>query len=345
MVFWRKEEKSKPTVDPQALVARREYDAAIGAYRALLASKPGHYVYNHKIADVLCLAGRQSESMDDYRKAAEGYAREGYLIKAAAILKKMQKIEPGNDEVQRRLQELGQLGSSTAAAPPSSQGFPSGPELSFDMEEIDDGGEPASIPVSPGAGEEPRPPAAAPRPESIPVSGAEPAPSPAESAGDAGGEAPPAPAGPAGRPSLTTTPLFSDFSPAELADVLSSLKHRSFESGATVVTEGDPGESLFVLVQGSVKVIGTGPGGKPVELAVLGEGEFFGEVALLTGKPRTATIVCEEETEVLELTRGDLESLEGRHARIRQVIQDFYEQRVESTVEAMLDAVRLPDSG
>ena len=42
------------------------------------------------------------------------------------------------------------------------------------------------------------------------------------------------------------------------------------------------------------------------------------------------------------LSRGDLEELEGRHARVRQVIQEFYERRVESTVESMLDAVRLP---
>ena len=46
---------------------------------------------------------------------------------------------------------------------------------------------------------------------------------------------------------------------------------------------------------------------------------------------------------MLELTRSDLEALEVSHSGIRQVIEDFYEQRVESTVESMLDAVRLPD--
>jgi hypothetical protein len=325
MAFWRKDDKSKPADDPQAMVARREYDAAIKGYRALLVAKPGKYVFNHKIADVYCLAGRQGESMADYAKAADGYARDGYLIKAAAILKKMQKIEPENADVKRRLDSLGKLGSSTSVVEPHSGGFGAGSEISFDMEMIE---EPASIPVS-GLDEAapPLPPPAAPPPRAIPVSGATsepPSTAPASAA-------------------MTSTPLFSDFSPTELSDVLARLRHQSFDPGAIIVKEGDPGESLFVLSQGRVRVIGTGPGGKPVTLAELGEGDFFGEVALLTGKPRTATILCEEETEVLELTRSDLADLEGRHPRIRQVIESFYEQRVESTVESMLDAVRLPD--
>jgi cAMP-dependent protein kinase regulator len=79
-----------------------------------------------------------------------------------------------------------------------------------------------------------------------------------------------------------------------------------------------------------------------VKLAELEEGEFFGEVSLLTGKPRTATITSLDETEVLELTREDLEELEARHPRVRQVIKEFYERRVASTVEAMIQAVRSP---
>jgi cAMP-dependent protein kinase regulator len=191
------------------------------------------------------------------------------------------------------------------------------------MEIIED--EPASIPVARADDAEAAAPAAAPAVEA-PEGGAEAIEMVQE-----------APAG------MRETPLFSDFTVAELSDVLARLRHKSFAARERIVGEGDPGDSLFVLCQGRVKVVGTGPGGKPIELAELGEGDFFGEVALLTGKPRTATITCVEETEVLELTREDLEELEGRHPRIRQVIQDFYEKRVEDTVESMLDAVRLPD--
>jgi hypothetical protein len=306
MAFWRKEEKAGSSGDPQAHVARREYDKAIKAYRSLLASEPEKYIYSHKIADVYCLAGRQEEAMDDYARAADGYARDGFLIKATAILKKMQRIRPGDPEVERRLAELGKTGSSSSSPAPAAGdgGFAGGPELSFDMEAVED-----ERAVEAPATEEPA---------AIPVAGQE-------------------------GPAVPVTPLFSDFTPEELSDVLSRLKHQSYDAGAVIVKEGDPGESLFVLSQGRVRVVGTGPGGKAIELAELNEGDFFGEVALLTGKPRTATITCIEETEVLELSRGDLEELEGRHARVRQVIQEFYERRVESTVESMLDAVRLPD--
>ena len=336
MVFWRKEDKSKPAGDPQALVARREYDAAIKAYRDLIAAKPGQYMLHHKVADVFCLAGRQSEAMADYGKAAEGYARDGYLIKAAAILKKMQKIEPANAGVARRLADLGQLGSSTGGAPVAAKPeFAQGPEISFDMEEIEEPAAPAPVP--------PRERASIPvSPMETPKAPPAPAPIPAAAAGKPGaGRATGESQG--GPPAMARTPLFSDFSPAELSDVLARLRHHSFPAGDAVVREGEPGESLFVISQGSVRVIGTGPGGKPIELAVLGEGDFFGEVALLTGKPRTATILCEEDTDLLELTRSDLSELESRYPRVREVIEDFYEQRVESTVESMLDAVRLPD--
>ncbi len=310
MAFWRKtEDRSKPAEDPQALVARKEYDQAIKAYRSLLSGKPGQYVLNHKIADVLCLAGRQSESLDDYGRAADGYARDGYLIKAAAIVKKMQKIRPGDPAVERRLAELGQVGSSTASVAPPVVEPGRRAEMSFDMEVIEE--EPTSIPLS--------------------------TPSPAAKTSRADPVAADPTAG------MAKTPLFSDFTASELSAVLGQLKHQTFPSRATIVKEGDPGDSLFVLSQGRVRVVGTGPGGKPIELAELGEGDFFGEVALLTGKPRTATIACLEETEVLELNRADLEELERRHPRIRQVIQDFYEKRVEDTVESMLDAVRLPE--
>lgn len=314
MSFWRRDHKIKPASDPQALVARREYGQAITAYRALLAAQPAHYLYHHKIADVFCLAGRQAEAFDDYAKAADGYARDGYLIKATAILKKMHKIRPDDAGVERRLEELGRLGSSVSVTAPQ-PAFGSGPEIAIDMEAISD--------PAPAARE-----------------GDDPAPIPVAAA--------PPPSGAGARvkgSSLAGTPLFSDFTAEELPDVLRRLKHRSYAPGDLIVREGEPGESLFVLSQGRVKVVGTGPGGRPVELAELGEGDFFGEVALLTGRPRTATITSLDETEVLELTRGDLQDLEGRHARIRQVIKEFYDKRVESTVESMLDAVRLPEPG
>jgi cAMP-dependent protein kinase regulator len=305
MPFWSSKDKDKgahaPTQDPLALIARREYDKAIKVYRAQLAARPDDYNLNHRIADVLSLAGRSRDAMADYQAAASGFAREGFLVKAVAILKKMQRIDPGNPAIQAKLAELSRSASSASrmspAARPSAAPPPrgAGEDLELDMEPM----------------EEERAP--------IPVSSMDP---------------------PASAPSLNATPLFSDFSPGELSGVLGRLRHRSFPAGSVVVGEGDPGDSLFVVGGGRVKVATRGPDGRSIDLAELKEGDFFGEVSLLTGKPRTATITSLEETDLLELTRADLEALEAAHPRVREVIQQFYEKRVASTVEAMIQASR-----
>jgi len=309
MAFWSKDKGEKePPLDPSAYVARKEYPKAIAAYRSQITAQPKNYVLRQKVADVLCLAGREKDSLADYSAAADGYQQEGFLIKAIAILKKMQKLDPGNASVEARLTKLSVLGSSASSAigtPPADSSFrgnsAAGDELSLDMEAIDD--EP-SIPVAPMDDE---------------TSASAPA-------------------------QLLATPLFSDLTPDEMKGLIGRLRHRDFGSGSVLVTEGAPGDSLFVLSQGRVRVTTRGPGDKAVDLAELREGDFFGEVSLLTGKPRTATITSLEHTEVLELTREDLLELERTHPRVTAVIREFYEKRVASTVEAMIHAARPPKS-
>jgi cAMP-dependent protein kinase regulator len=300
MAFWSKDRDKAPQ-DPQALVARKEYDKAIKAYRTLIAAQPGNHVLNHKVADVLCLAGKLRDSLPDYSAAADGYAREGFLIKAVAILKKMQRLDPGNRSVEHRLAKLGRVASSSPSvdlpAPP--QGLPAGDgnlEIALDMEALDD-----TKPIPVASVEDAQPPIAS---------------------------------------KIAATPLFSEMTPPELTEVLGKLRHHEFPAGSVLVKEGDPGQSLFVVSEGRVMVSTRDPRGKDVTLAEMKEGDFFGEVALLTGKPRTATITSVEDTDVLELTRADLGALEARHPRVRQVIQEFYERRVASTIEAMIQASR-----
>lgn len=324
MAFWRKDDKKKAAgEDPQAYVARREYDKAIQAYRSLIAADPSAYVHHHKLADVFCLAGRESESLPDYSKAADGYAKDGFLIKAVAILKKMQKLAPADASISRRLDALSSTGSSSSSRSGAPEPMGDGPEIALDMEELsdDDAAIPLSAPDEAVASEEAPAAARASIPMEMDME------EPAEAAG---GE------------EIVQTPLFSELKPDELREVVAKLRHHSFSGGAVLVKEGEPGDSLFVLCQGRVEVSTHGPKGEPLKLAELGEGDFFGEVSLLTGKPRTATISSLEETDVLELTRGDLDELAARHPRVRQVIKDFYERRVASTVEAMIQAVRSP---
>jgi CRP-like cAMP-binding protein len=81
-----------------------------------------------------------------------------------------------------------------------------------------------------------------------------------------------------------------------------------FDAGETLVNEGDQGDSLFVIERGSVRITKSDPeqGGKNVDLAVLEEGAFFGEMSLLTGESRSATVIAREHCGVLLLAKQAL---------------------------------------
>lgn len=135
--------------------------------------------------------------------------------------------------------------------------------------------------------------------------------------------------------------LLKDLTPQEFDEVVRSLKLRHFEEDTLVVKEGDPGNSMFVIVQGEVRVLTRDtPKGKEIRLADLGEGEFFGEVSLLTGKPRTATILTNTMTEMLEFERKDFEKITEQFPHVKKVLEEFHVQRAYRTVEAMIQALR-----
>lgn len=127
---------------------------------------------------------------------------------------------------------------------------------------------------------------------------------------------------------VAESPLFSSFSPEELEAVIAGLELLTFEPGDVIVLEGDPGDSLFVVTTGVVKAFLREPGPSPPRLArLLGEGEFFGEVSVLSGRPRTATVTAATPCELLELDRATLDEITATHPNVRAVLEDFYVQR------------------
>lgn len=88
------------------------------------------------------------------------------------------------------------------------------------------------------------------------------------------------------------------------------MRLRKFRRDQTVFHQGDPGDALFVIASGSVKVVLPSPdAGEPAILATLGPGDFFGELALLDGEPHSATVITLEPSEILVLGRADVELL------------------------------------
>jgi cAMP-dependent protein kinase regulator len=150
-----------------------------------------------------------------------------------------------------------------------------------------------------------------------------------------------------------TEPLFSRPVPkSPLFEVLNDVEREAFvremelethDEGSVILSEGDPGTSMYLIASGEVKVFTRAIGSMsnaPVYLARLGDGDFFGEVSVLSGKPRTATITASQRTELLRLDKTKLDGVLAKHPGIRTVLDDFYKKRAKHTVEAMIESLK-----
>ena len=102
---------------------------------------------------------------------------------------------------------------------------------------------------------------------------------------------------------IRANPLFSGLSREDIAKILGRLEEKSFNAGTTIVSQGDQGDSFYFIQSGAVQVILESGGGRRESIAVLGPQDSFGEMALFSGEPRSATIITVKDTTVWRLTR------------------------------------------
>lgn len=113
---------------------------------------------------------------------------------------------------------------------------------------------------------------------------------------------------------LESVPLFASLKPADYADLVSMTKINKYKKGDTIFHQEDPGSTLYIIISGQVKVtIDSAEGGEAI-LAILTDGDFFGELSLLDQEPRSANIVAMLDTQTIVLHRQDfLDFLNTRH--------------------------------
>lgn len=114
--------------------------------------------------------------------------------------------------------------------------------------------------------------------------------------------------------------LFEGMGPDELRAMARTLRARRFRRGEVLFHEGDPGDALFVVASGAVKVVVPSEDGEEAILATLRRGDFLGELALLDGAPRSASAVALEATEVLALPRDQFLALVATEPAIRDAL-------------------------
>ena len=104
---------------------------------------------------------------------------------------------------------------------------------------------------------------------------------------------------------LGYVPLFQRLTPDERRGFAALVREQRYPRGALIVRQGDPGDALYVVRSGAVKVAVVGQDGREVILGTLGQGDHFGELALIDGQPRSAHVVAMEPTVLLVLRRDE----------------------------------------
>ena len=320
-----------PTADIQGLkdeAARAsssgDHARALAAYEKLERLEPESAHWPKRIGEMHRRLGQIDEAIAAWTRAAERFGRAGFLLKAIAICHLILRQDPQNTEAQKQLAALNEQPTSSPAprgpgaplAPPSTDvGSTRGaPLVDVPLDRVVAGA------ADTGAAEK----TSGASVTEIPIVwDDEPAAPPAdERAAD------PPSAGRARKATLDTlsrTPLFSDLSPDALETLIGNIELIEIEPGETVFREGEPGDALYVVAEGRVAVRSTEA---PDVLAHLGDGSFFGEIALVTDEPRSATVEATERTELLRVSRDVVSDVVRERREVLGIILAFLRERL-----------------
>ncbi|HEY5611192.1 MAG TPA: cyclic nucleotide-binding domain-containing protein [Thermoanaerobaculia bacterium] len=365
------------------LIAKKKYAQAIDLLKKEIKRRPQDEQVQIQLADILILDGKQTAAAQLYRSVADTLAERGFAAKAIALLKKVQRIEGASVELEQKLASLIKQSQPAEAAPvrrpppppppmfvpePEPEPEPT-PEIGIaiqpeEYEPLPENLADETPPEAPYVESYTAPPIAAvptapERQASRPLPPPPPMPVVEEEeeeeeeiriAVEVAGEEQEEPSAsvveddePAEQEKPLSTPLFADFSNDELLAVMRGLELHSFEPGDIIVTQGEPGDSLFILASGMVKAYVRKDDGTSLLVRTMFEGDFFGEIALLTGKERTATITAATNCDLLELDRATLDDIASRQPTVRKVLMDFYNQRAQNAAESMVQAIDIAE--
>jgi CRP/FNR family transcriptional regulator, cyclic AMP receptor protein len=139
------------------------------------------------------------------------------------------------------------------------------------------------------------------------------------------------------RPDLASIPLFARLNPAEQEKLGALMVRKKFKAQTAIFFQDDPSDSLYVVLSGSAKVFRTSEDGKDRILSVLRPGDAFGELAMIEGLPRSASVEAVEETEMLSLSRHDFEAFARQHPEVLWRLLQTLCGRLRQVTEVVLD--------
>ncbi len=136
---------------------------------------------------------------------------------------------------------------------------------------------------------------------------------------------------------IKTIPMFSSLSDSEIADLGSSLRLMSLKNGQTLFHKGDEGTALYIVKRGRIKIVLSSSVGDEIIVTLFSDGEFFGEMAILDGDPRSADAIAIGATEVFVLRRNDFLSFLQHNKNAIQSVLSLLTRRLRTTDELLED--------
>ena len=115
---------------------------------------------------------------------------------------------------------------------------------------------------------------------------------------------------------LARNQLFTGLEDFYLKDLISRAEVRTWPAGTQIITEGDPGDAVFFILSGRVKVTLYGEEGREIVLAILNEGDMFGEMSIIDDKPRSANVEAVQDLQCLVVTKSAFLDYMSRHHKV-----------------------------
>ncbi len=334
----RKEQLSN---DLAKAVEQGQWAKAVQAQQGLIDLEPTNSNYFLRLGDYNVKAGNKAAAVKAYYQAADVFVKAGFSVKGIATYKMILRVAPDETQATNLMRAINSNPAVTGAAPPLAPA----PQVEFAPPPVPTPQvELAPPPPAPTPVVAPPPPIEMPEIEVPPIEMPQSAPDiEIDLSQDIGleleglvleleGETAPT------QEKKDINPLFAAFSAEEFGAIVDKLEPIEFMAGERIIAEGGDGDAMYLISSGGGRVVKEVEG-RELTLDTLSEGEFFGEMSLLVGGPRSASVFATTNTEVLRLRSADLFEVMKKYPRIETVLEEFYEKRSKAT-RAKMKAIR-----
>jgi hypothetical protein len=134
---------------------------------------------------------------------------------------------------------------------------------------------------------------------------------------------------------ISKIPFFTPLQETEREELAEDATMHVFNAGEMIIREEDYGRSVYIILDGRVKVFTADDGGNELPLATLGVGQFFGEMSLVSGKPRSSSVVALELSVLVELSYASMANVIDQNLAVKEVLEEYHETRKQDTLDKL----------